>query len=63
MYILKITNTNVDITVQNTEANTEWGISFIAASDNSDYLTQIAGYVTDEELVEITEKVNAIEEQ
>ena len=62
MYILKITNTNVDITIQNIKANTEWGISFIATSDNSDYLTQIAGYVTDKELVEITEKVNAIEE-
>ena len=61
MYILNITNTNVDITIQNTKANTEWGISFIATSDNSDYLTQIAGYVTDDELIEITKKVNAIE--
>ena len=61
MYILKITNTNVDITIQNTEANTEWGISFIATSDNSDYLTQISEHATGKELIEITEKVNAIE--
>jgi len=61
MYTLNITNTNVDITIHNTKANTEWGISFIATSDNSDYLTQISEYVTDKELIEITEKVNAIE--
>lgn len=62
MYILKITNTNVDITIHNTKANTEWGISFIATSNNSEYLTKISDHATDEELIEITEKVNAIME-
>ena len=41
---------------------TLWGISFINSSDNSTELALIKEHATDEELLEITEKVNAIEE-
>jgi len=40
---------------------TLWGISFVNSSDNSTELALIADHATDKELVEITEKVNAIE--
>ena len=41
---------------------TLWGISFVNSSDNSTELTLIKEHTTDKELIEITEKVNAIEE-
>ena len=51
-------NIQVDFKEDN---GTLWGISFVNSSDNSTELALIKEYATDEELVEITKKVNAIE--
>ena len=40
---------------------TLWGISFVNSSDNSTELALISEHATGKELIEITEKVNAIE--
>jgi len=52
-------NIQVDFKEDN---GTLWGISFIKSSDNSTELALIKEHATDEELVEITDKVNAIME-
>lgn len=64
MYTLKdtlITGTNVQVTCEDKDNNSLWGISFIASEDNSEYLALISEHVTDEELVAITEQIEAIE--
>ena len=63
MYSLKdilITDLNVQVLCEDKENNTQWGISFIASTDNSEYLSMVADFCTDEELEEITNQVNEI---